>query len=288
MRTLGAFWERALSKFPGFFGLPLTLGVQGSGMATALYAHHVHVEPVMGTVVSLDVRGADAHVAEDAFRWLMTWLHVVDERFSTYRDDSEISRIDRGELPVAAASGDVQWVLDRCVALREETGGAFDVRAGGRLDPSALVKGWAVQRGAEILRAQGLTDFSLNAGGDVVVRGGALPERLWRVGIQHPLDPNAIAASISVTDLAVATSGAYERGGHLLDPRTGAAPSDVLSVTVVGPDLGTADAYSTAAFALGADGPKWTLGLDGYEAMTILADAQVLCTPGFPLGEQAA
>jgi thiamine biosynthesis lipoprotein len=289
MRTLGDFWEgSALSQFPGFPVLAPMLDVQGSGMATALHPRHVHVEPVIGTVVSLDVRGTDAQVVEDAFRWLMTWLHVVDQRFSTYRDDSEISRIDRGELPVSAASGDVQWVLDRCVALREETGGAFDVRAGGRLDPSALVKGWAVQRGTDMLDAQGLTDFSLNAGGDVLVRGGALPERLWRVGIQHPRDREALAAAISVTDVAVATSGAYERGGHLLDPRTGATPSDVLSVTVIGPDLGTADAYSTAAFALGPDGPKWTLGLDGYEAMTILADAQVLCTPGFPLEEQAA
>jgi thiamine biosynthesis lipoprotein len=242
----------------------------------------------MGTVVSLDVRGADGPVADAAFRRVMAWLHDVDSRFSTYRDTSEISRIDRGELLVAAAGDDVRWVLERCSELRDQTGGAFDEYAGGRLDPSALVKGWAVQRGAEILSDAGLTDFSLNAGGDVVVRGGALPERLWRVGIQHPLDRGAIAAAISVTDASVATSGAYERAGHLLDPRTGVAPSDVLSVTVIGPDLGTADAYSTAAFSLGADGPAWTLGLDGYEAMTILADAQVLCTPGFPFEAGAA
>jgi thiamine biosynthesis lipoprotein len=242
----------------------------------------------MGTVVSLDVRGAANSAAEAAFAQLMTWLRDVDRRFSTYRDDSEISRIDRGELPFAAASSDVQWVIERCAALRAETGGAFDERAGGRLDPSALVKGWAVQRGAEILSAEGLTDFSLNAGGDVVVRGGALPARAWRVGIQHPHDRSAIAATIEVSDMAVATSGAYERGGHVVDPRTGAAPSDVLSVTVVGPDLGVADAYSTAAFALGADGPQWTLGLDGYEAMTILGGGRVLRTPGFPTDQYVA
>jgi thiamine biosynthesis lipoprotein len=215
----------------------------------------------------------------------MALLHDVDRRFSTYREDSEISRIARGELPVAAASDDVRWVLHRCAALRHETGGAFDERAGGRLDPSALVKGWAAQRGAELLRAEGLTDFSLNAGGDVVVRGGALPRRVWRVGIQHPREPTAISAAIAVTDMAVATSGVYERGAHLLDPRTGASPLNVLSVTVIGPDLGMADAYSTAAFALGADGPEWTLGLEGYESMTILEDDVVLCTPGFPTDE---
>jgi thiamine biosynthesis lipoprotein len=247
-------------------------------MPIAAPPRHVHVEHVMGTVVSLDARDTDAADAQAAFARLMVWLHDVDRRFSTYRPDSEVNRIDRGELPVAAASEDVRWVLDRCARLCAETGGAFDERARGRLDPSAFVKGWAVERGADLLQAEGLTDFSLNAGGDVVVRG----DRAWRVGIQHPRDRDALAMTIDVRNAAVATSGAYERGEHLIDPRSGAAPSGVLSVTVVGPDLGLADAYSTAAFALGLDGPAWTLGLDGYEAMTILADDQVLSTPGFP------
>jgi thiamine biosynthesis lipoprotein len=78
----------------------------------------------------------------------------------------------------------------------------------------------------------------------------------------------------------VATSGAYERGEHIVDPRTGRSPRGVLSVTVAGPDLGTADAYSTAAFAMGLDGPAWTATLAGYSALTILADGRVLSTPG--------
>ena len=251
-------------------------------MTTALHSRSVRLDHVMGTVVSLDVRDAPEPAVESAFARLMDWLRYVDRRFSTHRDDSDISRVDRGELAVADASADVRWILGRCAALRSETGGAFDERAGGRLDPSALVKGWAAQRGADMLSADGLTDFSLNLGGDVVVRGGALPEPAWRVGIQHPLERGAVAATIAVTDIAVATSGAYERGDQVIDPRTGGATSDVLSVTVTGPDLGLADVYSTAAFALGADGPAWTLGLGGYEAMTILADGCVLCTPGFP------
>jgi thiamine biosynthesis lipoprotein len=244
----------------------------------------VHIGRALGTVVSLDVRDVAERRSHAAFGCLVGWLDEIDRRFSTYRDDSEISRIDRGELPVAMASKDVRQVLERCAILRKRTSGAFDERAGGRLDPSALVKGWAVQEGAELLSAHGLTDFSLNVGGDVVVRGGALPDRIWRVGIQHPRDRGALAAAIDVTDLAVATSATYERDGHLLDPYTGEPPAGVLSVTVVGPDLGTADAYSTAAFALGTAGPNWTLGLDdGYEALTILADDRVLCTSGFPI-----
>jgi thiamine biosynthesis lipoprotein len=255
-------------------------------MRTASASRRVHVEHVMGTVVSLDLRAADPGfgAVEDA----MTWLHDVDRRFSTYRADSEIRRLDRGDLALADASPDVRWVLDRCAALQRATGGFFDVRATGALDPSALVKGWAAQRAADILSAGGATDFCLSAGGDVVTRGDALPERGWRVGVQHPHDRAAVAARLRVGDLAIATSGAYERGAHVTTPVTGTAPGGVLSVTVTGADLGTADAYSTAAFAMAGDGPAWTLGLEGYEAMTILADGTVLCTPGFPLLEEHA
>jgi thiamine biosynthesis lipoprotein len=239
----------------------------------------VHVERVMGTVVSLHIRSGrpDPGVLEAA----IASLHEADARFSTYRADSELCRFDRGEI--ARPSPDLRWVLERCAALRRETHGYFDMRASGRLDPSALVKGWAAQRAADVLIAGGATDFCLNAGGDVIARGDASGGSLgWRVGIQHPRDHTAIAVRVCARDLAVATSGAYERGQHIIDPRTAKAPVGVLSVTVTGPDLGTADAYSTAAFAMGLDGPAWTLGLDGYEAMTILADGTILSTPGFP------
>lgn len=236
---------------------------------------HVHVEHVMGTAVSLDVRGAEAALAREATAELVAWLHQADARFSTYREDSEVARIGRGALDVADASPDVRHVLARCERLHAETGGAFDAYARGVLDPSALVKGWAAQRGADILRAHGLRDFCLNAGGDCAVRG------TWRIGIQHPRDPGAVARTLALTDAAIATSGLYERGAHLVDPRSGRAPAGILSVTVTGPDLALADAYSTAAFVAGAD---WTLDLParGYEALTILADDRVLSTPGFP------
>jgi FAD:protein FMN transferase len=101
------------------------------------------------------------------------------------------------------------------------------------------------------------------------------------VGIRHPEDLEQLAAVLEVEDLAVATSGTYERGAHIVDPHTGLPPSGLLSVTVVGPDLGTADAYATAAFAMGADGPAWTATLAGYDALCITADRRVLSTPHF-------
>jgi FAD:protein FMN transferase len=248
-------------------------------MPTLPHMRSVHVERVMGTVVSLDVRGPapDPFVIAAAF----ASLHEADARFSRFREDSEICRFERGE--VTAPSQDLRHVLGRCENLRIETRGFFDARATGRLDPSALVKGWATQRAADVLTIGGIANFCLSAGGDVIARGDALPERGWRVGIQHPHERDAVAARVRATDLAVATSGSYERGQHITDPFSASAPTGALSVTVTGRDLGTADAYSTAAFAMGLDGPAWTLGLDGYEAMTILVDGTVLSTPGFPV-----
>ncbi|HEV7752017.1 MAG TPA: FAD:protein FMN transferase [Baekduia sp.] len=245
---------------------------------------HVHIEHVMGTVVSIDVRSRVS--PEAALGRAVASLHQADETFSTYRDDSAIRRLDRHELLLEDAPADVREVLASCEALRQETDGAFDARCRGSLDPSAYVKGWAAQRAAELLVAEGFVDVCVTAGGDVAARGNAAPGVPWRVGIQHPRDRTAIAALVHATDLSVATSGTYERGEHVVDPRTGRAPTGVLSVTVTGPDLGRADAYSTAAFALGPDGAGWTMRLPrGYEAMTVTADDRVLSTPGFPFAD---
>lgn len=243
------------------------------------------VEHVMGMPIVVDVR--DDGDCDGALDDLFAWFHAVDARYSTYKDDSEISRYNRGELAPAELSDEMRGVLDRCEELRVETRGFFDVRAASPtvVDPSGLVKGWSVARGAEILEAAGLRNFEVNAAGDIVVRGGALPADHWRVGIQHPLERDRIAEVVLLRDAAIATSGEYARGKHVFDPHTGRPPDGLLSVTIVGPDLATADAYATAVFAMGADGPAWTATLPakGYEALCITAEQQVLRTPGFPV-----
>jgi thiamine biosynthesis lipoprotein len=233
---------------------------------------------IMGMPIGIDVRDPGDVDLEPAF----DWLREVDGVFSTYRNDSEISRLDRGELTVADCRPEVDEVLTRCMALERFTRGYFSVRPAGRLDPSGFVKGWAVDGAAERLAAAGAESFCINAGGDIVARGRAAPDRLWRVGIRHPEDLEQLAAVLAVEDLAVATSGLYERGAHIVDPHTGRPPSGLLSVTVVGPELATADAYATAAFAMGEDGPAWTATLAGHHAMCITSDDRVLSTPGFP------
>lgn len=236
----------------------------------------------MGMPVTVDVRDDD--VDESILERLFDGLRFADAIFSTYKDDSEISRLNRGELALAEAHPDVREVLDRCEALRIETDGYFDVRAasGEVMDPSGLVKGWAVDRAAALLDAAGVRNYAVNVAGDMRLRGRAVPEPCWSIGIQHPLEPGSIAAVVQANDLAIATSGAYARGDHVLDPHTRRPPAGVLSVTIVGPELATADAYATAAFAMGEAGIHWTARLRDHEAMTILADQRVLTTPGFP------
>jgi thiamine biosynthesis lipoprotein len=260
------------------------------------------VEQIMGMPIGIDVR--DPNVDPAALDRAFDWFRWVDATFSPYKADSEISRINRGELQPADAHPDVRAILERCEELREETEGYFDIRTdrlpvpltnvtrkrvpgatiSEGIDPSGLVKGWSVDRAAEILEAAGARNYSINAGGDVRVRGGALPEVYWRVGIQHPYERDKVAAVVATSDQAIATSGAYARGQHIVDPHTGLPPHGVLSVTIVGPDLATADAYATAAYAMGTDGPNWTAQLMGYEAMTILEDETVLLTRWFPRG----
>jgi FAD:protein FMN transferase len=231
------------------------------------------VEHVMGMPIVVAVR--DGEVPDEVF----DWFRHVDETFSTFKGGSDISRIRRGELAVDEATDEVQRVLARCAELHEETSGFFDIHgcSPDGLDPSGYVKGWSVDEATAILDRAGAREYAINAGGDIRTRGR------WRIGIQHPREPQALAKVVEGDDLAVATSGAYERGEHVRDPRTGAAPNGILSVTVTGPDLGTADAYATAAFAMGGHrAPNWTARLRGYEAMTILDDGRVLSTPGFP------
>jgi len=251
----------------------------------------------MGMPIEIDVRDPDVDPA--ALERVYDWFRWVDVTFSTYRTDSEISRLNRQELSLERTQPAVREVLDRCDELRAETEGYFDIHAPHlpdhartwdadlfpeAVDPAGLVKGWSVDRAAEILERHGSRNYSINAGGDVRVRGGALPETRWRVGIRHPYLLDKLAAVVVARDLAIATSGTYIRGEHITDPHTGVCPAGVLSVTVTGPDLATADAYATAAFAMGEDAPAWTasLPLRGYEAMTILADETVLLTEGFP------
>jgi thiamine biosynthesis lipoprotein len=257
----------------------------------------MRTEHVMGMPVTFDVRGHPA--ADEAIDAAYDWLRWVDRTFSTYRPDSEIARLNDGRLSEEEADPLVRAVLGACRELHTRTGGAFDIEAAARsgdaparpgaghgragaVEPAGYVKGWALARAWDILAAAGIRNALLDAGGDLIVRGTPEDGQLWRVGIQHPVKMDKVAAVLELSQMGVATSGLYRRGEHIVDPATGRAPRGVLSVSCIGRDLATADALATAAFAMGRDAAPWLDEQQGdVDSMVIHDDDTVLMTPGF-------
>jgi thiamine biosynthesis lipoprotein len=232
----------------------------------------------MGMPISLALRGRHAGSGPGRAAWdaVLAQLHEVDRVFSTYRSDSVISRLGRGELALDACPPEVAEVLALGRAAEEQSGGAFSVSLptakGRRLDPSGVVKGWAAERASRFLADLDDTDFCLSAGGDVVCHT-ASPERApWRIGVEHPHDPASLVAVVPVRSGAVATSGTVHRGAHLVDPRTGRVPQGVASVTVVADSLTWADIDATAGFVHGVDAARWLQTRPIRSALVVWAD----------------
>ncbi len=230
-----------------------------------------YVEHVMGMPISLALRGrhADDERARSAWADVMAELHWVDLTFSTYREDSYVSRLGRAEIALADAPAEVAEVLEIGAAAERDSGGAFAVRRGQTFDPSGVVKGWAVERASAALKALTDTDFCLSAGGDMVCHSDTSP---WRVGIEDPVSPSKILATVPVTNGGVATSGTAHRGSHLVDARTGRAPEGIASVTVIAASLIDADVDATTAYVLGREAAQWLRTRPGRTGLVVWAD----------------
>jgi thiamine biosynthesis lipoprotein len=242
-----------------------------------------HAEPAMGTVFSFAVVTGDLPAAalRAAVAGACEVLHHCDAVFSTWDESSPVSRFRRGEATLSQMPPEFHEVLEECRAARQASDGWFDPWAmPGGFDPTGLVKGWATERALGVLRAAGVPGALINGGGDVAAFGspgdGGQP---WRVGIRHPWRPDALAGIVAATG-AVATSGCYERGPHLVDPRTGQPASRVASATVTGPRLTLADALATGAAVGGDEALPAVSRLTGYAAYLIRADGSETSTGG--------
>lgn len=227
---------------------------------------------VMGTFASLHVDDdMPSDRVESAWHEAVGLLVDVEQRFSTFRSDSEISRINRGEMHLLDASPDVVEVMDACTWLEHESNGAFRARrADGSLDPAGFVKGWAAQRAGRVLAAHGLASWYLNVGGDIQTSGRQATGEQWRIGVVDPSDRSVVAAWFDIPEnFAVATSGTAARGAHLWDGRDDSFVDRLASITVVGPHLMWADALATAAFAMGDAGLTWLNRYPDYTAFTL-------------------
>jgi thiamine biosynthesis lipoprotein len=253
-------------------------------------AHPIHhLEEVMGTIVTIDVYTTaevsehELSVLHDQLTQARAALHRADEVFSTWQPHSPVSRLRRGEISLVQAPPEVAEVLEHCAVARELSHGWFDPWAmPGGVDPTGYVKGWAAQNALAAFPGETACGAIVNAAGDIASFGGLGHGQPFRIGIADPAAPRRLAAVIELTG-AIATSGTYERGNHLIDPHSGHATAGAASASVTGPDLGLADALATALAVAGEPALALIEPLDGYEALVIGFDGARRWTDGFPL-----
>ncbi len=267
----------------------MTAGLQPAAAPPARAIHHL--QNVMGTVVTIDVYTADGRAGAGLARQLATAraiLQRADAVFSTWKPHSPVSRLRRGEITMTEAPAEVSEVLEQCAIARELSGGWFDPWAmPGGIDPTGYVKGWAAQKALGAFRASSICGAIVNAAGDIASFGSPGPGQPFRIGITDPFSPRRLAEVVYLTG-AIATSGTYERGNHLIDPHTGRPAARAASASVTGPDLGLADALATALAVAGAPGLDLIKAFDGYEALIIALDGSRRWTEQFPFARRDA
>ncbi len=234
---------------------------------------------LMGMPITLEI--IDPHVTAKTFDLVYTYFKKVDDRYSTYKDTSEISRINRG-LDKRLWSREMKQVMALCEQTKQETDGYFDINHKDYLDPSGLVKGWAINKAADLLRQKGFQNFYVDAGGDIQACGHNDKGKPWRVGLRNPFNRREIIKTVAVTNKGVATSGTYIRGEHVYNPKMEYSPADeIVAITVIGPNIYDADRFATAAFAMGNLGINFIESLDGFEAYSVDHSKMATMTSGF-------
>lgn len=235
----------------------------------------------MGMPVTVEI--LDAHAAEENIEEVFEFFTYIDNKFSVYKKESEISLINRNELKEEDYSEDMQKVLELSEQSKKLTNGFFDIKTpSGKLDPSGLVKGWAIKLASEILSAKGFGNYYIEAGGDVQARREDLSLEPWTVGIKNPFQQDQIVKILNIRNEGVATSGTYIRGQHIYDPfKPEKQLKEIVSITVVGPDIYQADRMATAAFAMGDKGILFIESLPGLEGYQIDRKGIASYTKGF-------
>jgi len=234
---------------------------------------------IMGMPVHLNI--VDAHASWTDAEVVFAYLRTVDCTFSTYKSDSETERINRHELLEKESSEEMQTIIALCETTRIETGGFFDARYQGRFDPSGFVKGYALQRAAQILHMRGFKDFFVEAGGDIQTSGHNSRGEKWRVGIRDPFKPSELVMVVHLSGEGIATSGTYERGEHIYDPVHRRPANEVASMSIIATGVYDADRFATAAFAMGRQGLPFIGALPVLHGFMVTCDGRAYCTPGF-------
>ncbi len=234
----------------------------------------------MGMPVTVCI--CDEGASEHDVAAVASWFEDVNQRFSPYLETSEVCRLNAGAISRNDVSRQFEEVLLRCEQTNGETSGYFDVVREGRIDPSGLVKGWAIQQASALLSARGFIHHLVDAGGDVQASGLNSNGQPWRVGIRNPFQRDEVVKVLAISDRGVATSGTAIRGQHIYNPLQPDLPlTEIVSLTVIGPSIYEADRLATAAFAMGRDGLAFIAERPDLEGYAITAAGVAEYTPGF-------
>ncbi|MCL5733807.1 MAG: FAD:protein FMN transferase [Patescibacteria group bacterium] len=221
---------------------------------------------LMGMPITVEI--ADKNAMPENLEKIFSYFKYVDEKFSTYKESSEITKINKGKFSENGWSEDMKEVFRLAEITKKETCGYFDIWNGKKYDPSGLVKGWAVYNAAKILKTDGFSNFYINAGGDIETRGKNTEGKDWVIGIKNPFNAREIIKTLRLKNKGIATSGTYIRGQHIYNPKNpGNSLEEIISLTVIGPNVYEADRFATAAFAMEQEGINFiekTKGLEGY------------------------
>ncbi len=238
-----------------------------------------HTRLLMGMPITIEIVDETATVKdiEDIFSYFV----LIDERFSTYKPESEISKINRREIQEKEYSQDMREIFLLSEQTKNETDGYFTIVHNGQIDPSGIVKGWSIFRASQILQQKGFANFYIDAGGDVQVSGKNAKGQMWKVGIRNPFDSTTIVKTLRLSEKGIATSGTYERGKHIYNPHQKDEVQNIVSITVIGPNVYEADRFATAAFAMGDKGIYFIEKLSGFEGYMIDKDGNATMTGGF-------
>jgi thiamine biosynthesis lipoprotein len=232
------------------------------------------VEQVMGLPITVDIPNCDS---TSVFHEVFTRFHKIDERYSTYKNASEVSRFARGELKEDDLSDELKFVIEECRKAEDWTGGYFSAWAAGVFDPSGYVKGWAIAEAGKIIEKSGYKTYCVSAGGDI--KAASDSGKIWRIGIQDPRDKSKILNMLSISNGAVCTSGNYERGAHIINPKTKEPANELLSVTITGPDIIKADILATASFAMGRKAAGFMKSQKDFQALIVPKDSKLPRVP---------
>ncbi len=242
---------------------------------------------IMGMPITVEI--VDSTAAEKMFEAVFAYFEHIDQTFSTYKKESEISLVNAGMLRTNEYSLEMQTVLELSEKTKMETQGYFNILSpNGLLDPSGLVKGWAIYNAAQMLETRGFKNFYIEAGGDIQAQGRNEEGNAWKIGIQNPFSKKEIIKVVYLQNKGIATSGTYVRGQHIWNPFNKFSPiTDIVSVTIIAKNVYEADRFATAAFAMGKEGIRFIETkpeLEGYAVdargiATMTSGFEALCTP---------